>query len=244
MWNRQSRLSFRAATALLVLTSLIVAGCSSSSVSPTPLPAGWIQVRPGDTLYRLAQQHQRPVACFQRANPQMKPNALEVGQRLRVPSVTECGLSSSTPASSRPAVTRPTLPPVQQEVRLPAGIGNFAWPVRNGQVTREFGADTRGRLQPMLIRAGADKTARAARAGTVQFADNMRQLGRVVIVHHDHNMQSVYAQCGTLSARVGQRVSAGTPLCQISQDDTSPTFTLLFDVRYAGNPIDPRRLLK
>lgn len=226
---------------LLALGISLTAGCSTTTVAPAALPAGVVAVKPGETLYRLAQRYQRPVGCIQRVNPQIKPNALEVGQRIRIPSPAECGL---TPTTKTLPVASKSAPFAAPKVTLPAGVGQRPWPLKEGQVTREFGADARDRLQPMLIQAKTDKTARAINTGTVQFADNMRQLGRVVIVHHDNNIQSVYAQCGTLAVRVGQRVTTGAPLCQVAQDDSAPTFTLLFDVRYAGNPIDPRRLLK
>lgn len=226
---------------LRMLGILLISGCATTTAPPATLPPGVIAVKPGETLYRIAQRHQRPVGCIQRTNPQLKPDTLDVGQRIRIPSAAECGLASNSKAPK--AAAKPVMP-AAPKIALPSGVGQRPWPLKDGQVAREFGTDTRDRLQPMLIQAKTDKTARAINNGTVQFADNMRQLGRVVIVHHDHNIQSVYAQCGTLAVRVGQRVTTGAPLCQLAQDDSAPTFTLLFDVRYAGNPIDPRRLLK
>lgn len=43
-------------------------------------------IRPGDTLYKIAQAHQVSVASILEANPGVDPNYLRVGQRICIPS--------------------------------------------------------------------------------------------------------------------------------------------------------------
>ncbi|XAW61221.1 M23 family metallopeptidase [Halomonas sp. Bachu 37] len=96
----------------------------------------------------------------------------------------------------------------------------------------------------MLLATQAGAKAKAVAPGEVRFADNMRQLGQVVIVHHADNLQTVYALCDSLLVAVGTRVDRGTPLCTVGQSNSTQRHDLLFDLRQQGKPIDPRQVLK
>jgi LysM repeat protein len=52
---------------------------------PTTCPGPTYTIRPGDTLYRLAQSHGTTVEAIISANPGINPNALRVGQVLCLP---------------------------------------------------------------------------------------------------------------------------------------------------------------
>lgn len=109
---------------------------------------------------------------------------------------------------------------------------------------RRFGADSRGTLQPMLLATQAGAQAQSVAPGEVRFADGMRQLGEVVIIHHADNLQSVYALCERILVTVGQQVSTGDALCEVGQSDSTQRYDLLFDLRQGGKPIDPRQVLR
>ncbi|GGC84066.1 hypothetical protein GCM10011382_12820 [Vreelandella lutescens] len=109
---------------------------------------------------------------------------------------------------------------------------------------RRFGADSRGTLQPMLLATQEGARAKAVAPGEVRFADSMRQLGEVVIVHHADNLQTVYALCERILVRIGDQVSAGDDLCDVGQSNTTQRYDLLFDLRQGGKPIDPRQVLR
>ncbi|MFC3883586.1 LysM peptidoglycan-binding domain-containing protein [Bacillus songklensis] len=53
------------------------------------LPVRYYQVRPGDTLWGLAQRFNTSLQSILTANPGMDPNRLYVGQRIRIPSPTK-----------------------------------------------------------------------------------------------------------------------------------------------------------
>ena len=96
----------------------------------------------------------------------------------------------------------------------------------------------------MLLATQAGARAQSVAPGEVRFADGMRQLGQVVIVHHADNLQSVYAFCERILVSVGQSVKAGEPLCEVGQSSATNRHDLLFDLRQAGKPIDPRQVLR
>lgn len=96
----------------------------------------------------------------------------------------------------------------------------------------------------MLLATQEGARAQAVASGEVRFADSMRQLGEVVIIHHADNLQTVYAFCERILVNIGQQVSAGDPLCEIGQSSSTQRYDLLFDLRQGGKPIDPRQVLR
>jgi septal ring factor EnvC (AmiA/AmiB activator) len=96
----------------------------------------------------------------------------------------------------------------------------------------------------MLLATQEGARAKAVASGEVRFADSMRQLGDVVIVHHADNLQTVYALCERILVRVGDQVSAGDELCEVGQSNATQRYDLLFDLRQGGKPIDPRQVLR
>ncbi|WP_456267333.1 M23 family metallopeptidase [Kushneria sp. AK178] len=197
-------------------------------------------VRSGDTLGRIASHFGTSSSRIAAANRGIDPDRLRIGQVLTVP----VGNASSNTATSRTTGTAGASTSPAPASALPKGAGPWSWPLRGGRVQREFGKDGRDALQPMLLSAGSDHTARSVAAGTVRFAGTMRQLGGVVIVHHDQNLQSVYAQCNRLNVSNGQRIGAGTPVCEVRRDAGTGRHDLLFDTRNAGRPFNPRQILR
>ncbi|RKR06143.1 LysM domain-containing protein [Kushneria sinocarnis] len=198
------------------------------------------RIRPGDTISAIARRFNSSVADIRSANARLDDQHLAIGHMITVP----VGKAASS-GSSRRARPAPTRQPARQSTEpLPSGVGNWPWPLQGGSVKRHFGPDQRGQLQPMIIAAGRDRTARAVAAGTVRFAGTMRHLGGVIIVHHEHNLQTVYAQCDQLKVQEGKRISTGTPICSVANSASTGRFDLLFDIRHAGRPVNPDRLLK
>ncbi|WNK18958.1 LysM peptidoglycan-binding domain-containing protein [Halomonas piscis] len=193
------------------------------------------RIRQGDTYSGIARHFGTRASRIQAANAEISASALRVGQLIQVP-------LGDGAAPARPASTASASSATGSAPDLPASAGTWPWPLDDYRVMRPYGKDDRGRLQPMLLAARQGKTARAVAPGEVSFADTMRQLGQVVIVHHDNNLQSVYALCETASVSVGDSVKAGEELCRLADGDDGPV--LLFDMRRNGKPLDPGRLLK
>ncbi|APE32627.1 peptidase M23 [Halomonas aestuarii] len=201
------------------------------------------RVRPGDTYSAIARRFGGRADRIQAANPGIVPTDLKVGQLIQVPlggrqaSVARKASGGSSRAAARPA--RRTLPDPGD---LPTSARNWPWPLDDYRVARPFGTDGRGTLQPMLLATRPGNRARAVADGEVRFADSMRQLGQVVIVHHADNLQSVYALCRKPLVASGDRVKRGTPVCEVGRQEDGPR--LLFDMRHGGKPIDPARVLR
>ena len=207
------------------------------------------QIRPGDTFSSIARHFGTTSGRIQSANPSASPTNLRIGQVVSLP------LSSSAPRSSsqrsassssanRPAAATSSAPSSAPSQALPASARRWPWPLDDYRVVRRFGPDSRGTLQPMLLATQAGAQAKSVAPGEVRFADSMRQLGDVVIVHHADNLQTVYALCERILVSVGQQVGTGDALCEIGQSDATQRYDLLFDLRQGGKPIDPRQVLR
>lgn len=206
------------------------------------------QIRPGDTFSSIARRFDTQASRIQSANPGVEPKALRVGQIIQVPlagrgatasRASSAGTSSGN-ASSNPA-RQANLP---DPGNLPAAARGWPWPLDDYRIVRRFGADSRGTLQPMLLATDRGAQAKSVADGEVRFADSMRQLGQVVIVHHDDNLQSVYALCERPLVANGDSISRGTPVCEVGYSNDTERFDLLFDLRHGGKPIDPRQVLQ
>ncbi|WP_447556505.1 LysM peptidoglycan-binding domain-containing protein [Vreelandella sp. EE22] len=199
------------------------------------------QIRSGDTFSGVARHFGTTSGRIQGANPGTSPTALRVGQVISVP--LSAGSASRATASSSSSASAPAPAPTPS-ASLPSSARNWPWPLEDYRIVRRFGADSRGTLQPMLLATQRGARAQSVAPGEVRFADGMRQLGEVVIVHHDDNLQSVYALCERILVSTGQNVKAGEPLCEVGQSSATERYDLLFDLRQAGKPIDPRQVLR
>jgi len=212
------------------------------------------QIRPGDTYAAIARRFGTTPGRIQHANPSAVPTRLRVGQLIQVPlkdsrpakrRTAASSKGSGTPAKAQPA-TQPAAKraPTSTNGALPASARHWPWPLEDYRVVRRFGTDSRGTLQPMLLAARKGATAKAVADGEVRFSGSMRQLGRVIIVHHAENLQSVYALCDSLNVKAGSRVKRGAPLCEVGYSNATGRHDLLFDLRHGGKPIDPKRVLR
>ncbi|MGM0542408.1 MAG: LysM peptidoglycan-binding domain-containing protein [Pseudomonadota bacterium] len=201
------------------------------------------QIRPGDTFSSLARHFGTTPSRLQSANAGTSPTSLRVGELINIP-VGSSGNASRTARSAAPAEPATTSTASNGDSTPPASARQWPWPLEDYRVVRRFGPDSRGTLQPMLLATEKNAHATAVAPGEVRFAGSMRQLDKVVIVHHANNLQSVYALCGELTVEEGQRVAAGDRLCQVSQSRATGRHDLLFDLRKGGKPIDPRQVLK
>jgi lipoprotein NlpD len=210
------------------------------------------QIRPGDTFSSIARRFGSDPGSVQAANADTPANTLSVGHLIRVPlrgdgkpAQASTATQKADPDKTRAQVSADRSPRSTPHAGdLPGSARGWSWPLDDYRVVRRFGTDERGTLQPMLLATRDGDRARAVADGEVRFADSMRQLGQVVIVHHPDNVQSVYALCKTPLVTAGDRVSRGDELCEVSFSNTTERHDLLFDLRHGGKPVDPRQALR
>ncbi|AHI74646.1 peptidoglycan DD-metalloendopeptidase family protein [Burkholderia thailandensis] len=229
---------FLKTTRRLVVASLaaLLAACGSTPVGP-----GFYRVERGDTLSKIARSNRQSVANIVRWNQITNPDAIEVGQVLRIapppgsastPGTTSASRSPSRPAPSSPATS--SAPSVK-----PASSISLVWPAA-GNVIRSFdGAKSKG----IDIANTAGTPVLAAAAGTVVYAGNgLRGYGNLLIIKHNADFLTTYAHNRTLLAKEGQTVAQGQKIAEMGDTDNDRV-ALHFELRYGGRSIDPARYL-
>ena len=259
---------------MTVLAALLVtAGCSTRRVSgpapvedrglvrpaAAPLPGaenagkpGYYTVKPGDTLFRIALDNGQNWRDVQTWNGLTNPNAIEVGQVLRVQPpaavVQPAPVVASTPVSPAGVVSRPltdTAPaapasaPIPAPTPAPASAGadelQFIWPAQ-GTVVSSFdeatnkGVSIAGKIGDAVV---------AAADGRVVYAGaGLRGYGNLIILKHNNTYLTAYAHNQALLVREDQAVRQGQKIAEMGSSDADRV-KLHFEVRRLGKPVDP-----
>ncbi|MGE4295517.1 MAG: murein hydrolase activator EnvC [Campylobacterales bacterium] len=91
----------------------------------------------------------------------------------------------------------------------------------------------------VTLRSGqGDAVVRSVLPGKVVFADDLKLLGKVVIVEHSGNMHTIYRNLETISPniRIDRNIKARESIGRVSQE-------LVFEVTKDGLPINPMQLI-
>lgn len=223
-----------------------LAACGTTSVAP-----GYYRVERGDTVTKIARVHRESVQSIIRWNSLANPDAIEVGQVLRVAppganasagaTLRSSGGSASPSAnlSSGRSASPSAAPRALTEAAPPAGGIALIWPT-SGKLVRGFdGVNSKG----IDIVNAAGTPIVAAAAGTVVYAGNgLRGYGDLLIVKHSGDFLTAYAHNRTLLVKEGDRVAQGQTIAQMGDTDNDRV-ALHFELRYGGRSIDPSRFL-
>jgi len=116
---------------------------------------------------------------------------------------------------------------------------DFAWPVR-GRVLQAFaepnskGLDIAGKPGDPVL---------AAAAGRVMYTGTgIRGYGKLIVIKHDNNFNSVYAHNREILVKEGQNVTRGQRIAELGDTDAD-TPKLHFEIRKSGKPVDTARYL-
>jgi lipoprotein YgeR len=223
---------------------MAVAGCSSTKSDK--VEPGYYRVQSGDTLNKIARQHNTTVSALMRLNKLTDANRIEKGQLLQVGGATassgssagasttpsRSGTSSSTSGTRTPAVSSSASPAVVKSLKL-------VWPA-DGTLTQRYNGNSSKGLT-VVNKAGTP--IKAAAAGSVVYAGNrLRGYGNLVIVQHSADFLSIYAHNNKLLVKEGQKVSQGQQLAEMGSTDRNGP-GLYFELRYRGQPVDPTAAL-
>jgi lipoprotein NlpD len=162
---------------------------------------------------------------------------------LRLP-YSEQNLAMLSKAETPPEVKPELKPEAKPEPAKPAVERDpeaieFAWPAR-GKVLQAFaepnskGLDISGKPgDPVLAAAGG----RVMYTGT-----GIRGYGKLIVIKHDNNFNSVYAHNREILVKEGQNVTRGQRIAELGDTDAD-TPKLHFEIRKSGKPVDPARYL-
>ncbi|KVE36670.1 peptidoglycan DD-metalloendopeptidase family protein [Burkholderia sp. TSV86] len=222
-------------TRRLVVASLaaLLAACGSA-----PVGTGFYRVERGDTLNKIARSNGQSVANIVRWNQISNPDAIEVGQVLRVAPPSGTASKAATGSTARSSGRTASASSSASAVKPPSSI-SLVWPAA-GNVVRSFdGSQSKG----IDIANTAGTPVVAAAAGTVVYAGNgLRGYGNLLIIKHNADFLTSYAHNRTLLAKEGETVAQGQKIAEMGDTDNNRV-ALHFELRYSGRPMDPVRYL-
>ena len=240
---------------LLAACCLLLALPAAAAAKRTAVkPKGIVHVvRPGQTLFRIAQAYGVPLAVLVEANRLKSPNAIAAGRRLIIPGAKAA--RAVPPRRPLSTVERRDLEQTLVEDRepppLPAGWaspepkgpGEFIWPVQ-GPVNSPFGPRGARRHAGLDIGSPRAQQVAAAADGEVAFAQATRGgFGNVVVLEHEGGFSTVYAHLSIIIAREGESARQGQAIGGVGTTGNASGPHLHFEIRHRGVPLDPQRYL-
>ncbi len=272
---RGGRRMNRAAALVLCLALLVACTSQTTSVpvSRREARAAVHVVERGETLTKIAWQHRVDPQDLASWNGISNPDALRVGQRLRLvpprgyvapppavaaaprPSAEAPPRSTPTRSTSTPSRSQATPPPRAQAptTRPPATPSRSTAPVAtpaptwswptDGRLVEAFGPDS-GIASGVAIAGREGQPVRAAAAGRVVYAGGgLIGYGQLVIIKHDETFLSAYGHNSELLVTQGQDVARGATIALMGQGPGRQP-RLHFEIRRNGTPVDPLLFVK
>lgn len=247
--NLHARRAPRTLVLAAVVASAVLAGCASrtSQAPVSDMSENTIQrsatgsyvVRPGDTLYKIAQAHNLAVGELARINNITDPSQLRVGQVLRLNGNAPAAPDTPSDAGTGAVTTAPVKPaqtaePTSVARASDANLISWGWPAQ-GKIIQGFNTNTKG-----VDIAGAEgEPVLAAADGKVMYAGNgVRGLGNLILLGHSNGFITAYAHNQSLLVKTGQQIKKGDKIAAIGQTDTTSP-RLHFEIRRRGTPVNP-----
>ena len=216
------------------LLAAVLAACGSGPVAP-----GYYRVERGDTLSKIARDNRTSVRNITRWNTLSNPNAIEVGQVLRVePPAGAAPAPSAAPRAASGGGKSEAGADAPSQNKPGPGV-SLVWPAQGTVIHTFDGKNSKG----IDIAASAGTPIVAAATGSVVYAGNgLRGYGNMLIVKHNDDCLTAYAHNRTLLVKEGQTVKQGQQIAEMGDTDSDRTM-LHFEVRYQGRSTDPSRYL-
>ena len=197
-------------------------------------------VRPGDSLWSIAQANGLLVAEVAEVNGIDDPAAIQPGTRIFLP-----GVGSATAPTQVPAETIKTLPKsAELEQRHTANAAPLDWPLKDGIIIRDFSPTSEMPLDGLLLAAPHGTPVMAAAGGEVLFAGNDgNEFGTLVILKHDDTWMTIYGHLAETHLAPGSMVRRGQQIGRVGESGGQESPILHFQVRSGRQAVDPLQQL-
>ncbi len=119
----------------------------------------------------------------------------------------------------------------------------FLWPIK-GDIVNYFNENVDSSLnRGVNIQATSEnREVKASTQGRVAFSNPLKGWGKTIILKHDSNLYTVYANLDETSVMQGNNVSAGEALGTVASGKNG-SYVLHFEVRKRNIPQDPLKYL-
>lgn len=203
-----------------------------------PVPAGYYRAMPGDTLYKIARTYNIAPKDLLTWNNLADPNQLNLYQLVRITPIYASNANPNpaailqNPANANPAPVTPKAITPTPAAQPQAKRTELLWPIKNGRVIRKFdqkSIDIAGRDGDVVLASGD---------GKVLFANTMTGYGKLVMISHNPEIVTVYAQLSHIAVRDQQQIKKGQTIGLIGGGGNEQA-KLQFQVRQNSKAIDP-----
>jgi lipoprotein NlpD len=239
-------------------------GVSTGVTVPAPA-SGFHTVRQGDTLLGIARQYGVTLPDLVAWNNVTDPNQIHVGQTIRVAPEGAAPVAIAAPGSAGTVVT--PVPPTGTEagsvplLREPIGgraplaesavpeqpspvvgepapavvSGQWQWPTTGALVAGFNEASNKG----LDIGGSVGDPVYAAAAGKVVYAGSgLRGYGKLIVIKHNQEYNSVYAHNDKLLVKEDDQVVQGQKIAELGSSEADRP-KLHFEIRKQGKAVDP-----
>ncbi len=234
---------------------------------------GGYEVKPGDSLNKIAKAHGVSVDALKQANG-LDTASIRIGQKLAIPAAGATVASNQTkPDPMKTATVPATQKVVADQKQKPVevakvepkqsvteaetksdvteaspkgtGIDKYRWPVR-GAVIAGYGANVDGnRNDGINISVPEGTPIKAAENGVVIYSgSSLKELGNAVLVRHDDGTVTVYGNASELNVQRGQKVQRGQTLASSGMTGKATQPQVHFEVRKNATAVNPTTFLE
>ncbi len=236
-----------AAYIFVLAVLLLCAACHRGPVLPDSSSKAngvYHTVQKGQTLWRISKTYQVSMQDVAELNNITDHSQIKVGDRLFIPGAVKQLPVESTAGTvaqppSQPGSTRP--PAEAPEPAAPViekNVGMFIWPII-GPLSKRFGIHGGMKHDGIDIKGASEANIMASRAGKVIFSAVLEGYGNTIIVQHDSNFVTVYANLGENMVARDQQVKQSQVLGRLLRSPAEKLY-LHFQVRrdrQARNPL-------
>lgn len=199
-----------------------------------------------------AQATPAPQAAAPGAAPRTSPQALRLPYSEQ--NLARLSRGDAAPAPAPQAAPKPDpQKPAPQAAQAPApSPSQAAAPDKDPDATIEFGWPAKGRViagfsdpanKGLDIAGKPGDPVVAAAAGRVMYVGTgIRGYGKLIVIRHDANYNSVYAHNREILVKEGQNVVRGQRIAELGDTDADQP-KLHFEIRKSGKPVDPAKYL-
>ncbi|WP_304354773.1 LysM peptidoglycan-binding domain-containing protein [Brachyspira innocens] len=197
----------------------------ANSQKTSTLVTSIYKVKSGDTLYSIAKTHKMDLRSLMQLNNIKNANEykLYVGASIKVQTAKMISYSFN------------------DDSILPES--SFIWPYR-GIIVSGYGvaSDKLANRGINILGDVGDKVV-ASDDGIVEYVDNVRGFGTVIILKHKNGYNTSYAHLSKVNVKLGDIVSKGEYIGDIGDTGMIDRSELYFKISYQGRAIDPTKLL-
>ena len=169
-----------------------------------------------------------PGAQTARSDPKTEASSQPASQPAVQPA-----LQSTVQPTPKPAAPKPAA-----EVRDAESI-EFIWPAR-GKLLAGFAEPTSKGVD--IGGKPGDPVVAAAPGRVIYIGTGIRGYGKLIVIKHDNNFNSVYAHNREILVKQDQSVARGQKIAELGDTDAD-TPKLHFEIRKSGKPVDPAKYL-